>query len=150
MKNQGAIPLTKETESPQPTTLPTALLVEAIAGLVLGAMMAVLAGIACALMLHWTGLDNQLGMGSLGVTLYACLFGFAFGAAAGVAVSGRWLRQGGSFSLALAGAMLGIILITVLVRLGLLSYSGIQLAVPVITSLALAVLGYNLHRDIAA
>jgi len=71
--------MTTETESSQPATLPVALVVEAIAGLALGAVMAIIAGIACALLLHWTGLDNQLGMGSLGVTLYAGLLGFAVG-----------------------------------------------------------------------
>ena len=135
-----------KTESRQPTRMQVAIVAEAIAGLLLGAMMAIIFGIACALVLNWTGLDNQLGMGSLGVTLYAGLFGFAFGAAVGVAFAGRWLHQSGSFWLALTGAMLGLILITVITRRGLLSSSEMQLAVPVITSLALAVLGYNLQR----
>jgi hypothetical protein len=135
-----------KTESNQPTRLPVALVAESIAGLVLGALTAVLVGIACVLVLHWTGLDNQLGMGSLGVTLYAGLLGFAIGAAVGVALVGRWLHQGGSFWLALTGAMLALILITVLVRRGLFSYSEMQLAIPAIISLALAVLGYNLQR----
>ena len=136
--------MTTETETPQPATLPTALVAEAIAGLALGALMAGIAGIACALVLHWTGLDNQLGMGSLGVTLYAGLLGFAVGAAAGVAFAGRWLRQGGSFWLALAGAVVGILLVIVLAQFGL--FSPLQPAVPVITSLALAVFGYNRYR----
>ena len=142
--------MTIKTESFQPAGLPVAILAEAIAGLVLGAVMAVLISIACALVLHWTGLDNQLGMGSLGVSLYAGLFGFALGAAVGVAFAGRLLRQGGSFWLALAGAVLAIILITVLVRRELLSYSDVQIAITVITSLALAVLGYNLQRHSSA
>ena len=142
--------MSTETETPQPATLPTALVAEAIAGLALGAVMAVIAGIACARVLHWTGLDNQLGMGSLGVTLYAGLLGFGIGAAAGVAVAGRWLRQGGSFWLALAGALLGIILITLLALLELLSGFDVQLVITVIASLTLAVFGYNLHRRSAA
>jgi hypothetical protein len=142
--------MTTETDSLQPAALPAALVVEALVGLVFGFVMAVIAGTICALALNWTGLDNQLGMGSLGVTLYAGLLGFAFGAAAGVALAGRWLRQGGSFWLALAGGVLGIILMTVLVRLGLLSDNRLQLVALTITSLGLAVLGYNLRRGLAA
>ena len=142
--------MTTETDSPQPAALPAALVVEAIAGLAFGAVMAVIAGIVCALVLNWTGLDNQLGMGSLGVTLYAGLLGFAVGAAAGVALAGRWLRQGGSFWLALAGGVLGIILMTILARLGLPGDNRQQLVALAITSLTLAMLGYNLRRSSAA
>jgi len=48
------------------------------------------------------------------------------------------------------GALLGIVLITVLARRGLFNDSQLQLAVPAIASLALALLGYNLHRHSAA
>lgn len=83
------------------------------------------------------------------MTLYAGLLGFAVGAAAGVALAGRWLRQGGSYWLALAGGVLGILLMTMLARLGLLGDSRSQLVALAITSLALAVLGYNLRRPAA-
>ncbi len=141
--------MTTETDSPQPAALAAALVAEAIAGLAFGAVLAAIAGIICALALNWTGLDNQLEMGSLGVTLYAGLLGFALGAAAGVALAGRWLGQGGSFWLALAGGVLGIILMTVLARLGLLGDDRQQLVALAIASLVLAVLGYNLRRPAA-
>ena len=142
--------MTTESDSLQPAPLPAALVVEALAGLAFGAVMAVIAAIVCALVLHWTGLDNQLEMASLGVTLYAGLLGFVVGAAAGVALAGRWLRQGGSFWLALAGGVLGIILMTALAQIGLFSDSRRQLVALAITSLALAMLGYNLRRRPAA
>jgi hypothetical protein len=84
------------------------------------------------------------------VTLYAGLLGFALGAAIGVTFAGRWLQQGGSFWLALTGALLALILITVLAQRGLLSISEVQIAVPVITSLVFAVLGYNLQQHSTA
>lgn len=56
--------MTTESDLLQPTPLPAALVVEAIAGLAFGAVMAVIAAIVCALALNWTGLDNQLEMGS--------------------------------------------------------------------------------------
>ncbi len=134
-------------DSHPPTRLPVAIAAEALAGLLSGAVMAVLFAIACALVLHWTGLDNQLGMGSLGVTLLAGLLGFAFGAAIGVAFAGRRLHQQGSFWLALTGVLIAFVLVIVLSRRDLLGFSEAQLPLPLILSLALAVLGYNLRRQ---
>jgi hypothetical protein len=85
-------------------------------------------------------------MGSLGITLYAGLLGFALGAPVGVAFVGRWLLQGGSFGLALIGAVLALVLITVLVQNGLFSFSEVLFTIAVVISLVFAVLGYNLHR----
>ena len=122
--------------------LTRALAIEVLGGLLGAVVVGAIAGVGIGLLFQATGWALQLGMGMLLVMVYAA----AVGAAAGVALAGRALRQGGSFWLALAGSIIGALLIVVLARVGWLGNFWISVWFALAGALALAVAGYNLRR----
>lgn len=125
--------------------LTRALAIEVLGGLLGAVVVGAIAGVGIGLLFQATGWALQLGMGMLLVMVYAAV-GAAVGAAAGVALAGRALRQGGSFWLALAGSIIGALLIVVLARVGWLGNFWISVWFALAGALALAVAGYNLRR----
>lgn len=122
--------------------LTRALAIEVLGGLLGAVVVGAIAGVGIGLLFQATGWALQLGMGMLLVMVYAA----AVGAAAGVALAGRALRQGGSFWLTLAGSIIGALLIVVLARVGWLGNFWISVWFALAGALALAVAGYNLRR----
>jgi hypothetical protein len=127
------------------------------AGLNVKALLAELAGgIVVGLLLAWLGglLGAQVGRGGeaqfaevVGAVLGTFL-GYIVGVAAGLSVAGRLLGQRGSFWLALAGSILGGVLVALLAEPLRLNQSTRLLAFAVFfVALALAAVGFNLRRS---
>lgn len=135
------------TQAPRgPAPLAQAVAGELVAGFVLGGVLAPILAVATALIVSVTPLAQQLGMGLLLVQLYVGLLGYSIGAALGIWLVGRMLRQGGSLRLALLGAIICTVLTIVLVRLLGFGENTSLLVILVVAPLILALLGYNLRR----
>jgi hypothetical protein len=120
-----------------------ALLAELVGGIAVGLLAAGLGG-------RLGALAGRAGAGEFADLIGAVLgtfLGYIVGVAAGVAVAGRLLRRRGSFWLALAGSILGGVLVALLAEPLRLNQSTRVLSFSLFfVALALAVVGFNLGR----
>lgn len=133
--------------SARPAPLGLAIVAEIAGGIVVGAVLAVVLGFGIALILSWTPIAEQLGMGLLLVQLYSAVLGFGIGSALGIWLVGRYLRQGGNLWLALLGAIIGTMLdIVIVLSAGFGRNQAFVVTLLVLIPFVLTLLGYNLRR----
>src|SRR5262245_33848705 len=119
------------------------LLAELIGGIAVGLGMAWLGGRLGAL----AGRGGQAELGDLIGAVLGTFLGYIVGVAAGVSVAGRLLGRRGSFWLALAGSILGGVLVALLAEPLRLNQSTRVLSFALFfAALALALAGFNLRR----
>jgi hypothetical protein len=113
-----------------------------VGGVVVGLLLARLGGYLGAL----AGRGGEAEFADLARAVLGTFLGYIFGVAAGLSLAGRLLRQRGSFWLALAGSILGGVLVALLAEPLRLNQSTRVLAFAVFfVALALAMVGFNLR-----
>jgi len=119
-----------------------ALLAELAGGIVAGLLLARLGGLAGAAL----GRGSATEFGDLVGVILGVFVAYIVGVAAGIAITGRLLKQRGSFWLALLGSILGGVLVVLLAEPLRLNQSTATLSFALFfASLALALIGYNLR-----
>src|SRR5262245_22559588 len=121
-----------------------AVLVELAGGVVVGLLLARLGGYVGALV----GRGGEAEFADLVGAVIGTFLGYIVGVAAGLSLAGRLVGQRGSFWLALAGSILGGVLVALLAEPLRLNRSTQVLAFAVFfVALALALVGFNLRRS---